>query len=100
MIDVKEAVKIAGDTLATLFSSEKLADFDLELEEVEISDDEKYWFITLGFSVPKAKSEKEDSPLSRMLTFKEREKEHIRKYKIFRIDAQTGKFHSMKIREV
>ncbi len=98
MIDVKEAVKIAGDTFATLFSSEKSA--DLELEEVEISDDEKYWFITLGFSVPKAKSEKEDSPLSRMLTFTEREKEHIRKYKIFRIDAQTGKFHSMKIREV
>ena len=96
MIDVKEAVKIANDTLVTLFSSDKLA--DLELEEVEISDDEKYWFITLGFSVPEAKSDKTNSPLSRMLT--EREKEFARKYKIFRIDAQTGKFHSMKIREV
>lgn len=96
MIDVKEAVKIAEDTLVTLFPSEKLA--DLELEEVEISDDEKYWFITLGFSIPKAKSGKTDSPLSKMLT--EREKELARKYKIFRINAETGKVQAMKIREV
>jgi hypothetical protein len=96
MIDVKEAVKIANDTLVTLFPSEKLA--DLELEEVEISDDEKYWFITLGFSVPEVKSGKTNSPLSRMLT--EREKEHSRKYKIFRISAETGKVQAMKIREV
>jgi hypothetical protein len=59
---------------------------NVQLEEVELSDDGEYWFITLSYPLPP-----EDSVLN--FNFK-------RKYKVFKIDARTGEVKSMKIRKV
>lgn len=50
MIDVKEAVKIAQDYIGELYSDEEIR--DLTLEEVEISQDDKFWIVTIGFTRP------------------------------------------------
>ena len=47
MIEVKEAVKIAMNYFKEIVPDK----YDyLRLEEVELSDDNKYWFITLGYN--------------------------------------------------
>lgn len=51
------------------------------IEETELSDDERYWFITLSYLMAS--------------TFGIRQKE----YKVFKVDAYTGEVRSMKIRE-
>jgi len=48
MIEVKEAVKIAQDYIQDLFAHEEIR--DLALEEVELSEDNKFWIVTLGFT--------------------------------------------------
>jgi hypothetical protein len=78
MVDVKEAAKTASDYLAGLYSLD--AWDDLRLEEVELTEDEKYWLITLSYQ------DKKMIPR--------------RQYKIFKINAETGKVQSMKIRTV
>ena len=84
-IGVKEAVQAATSAIRELLPGEELN--DLRLEEVEQSDDERLWLITLGF-YPEPRSEL--SPLVRP----------IRKYKLFTVDAETGKVRSMKIRAI
>ncbi len=49
MIDMKQAVQIALDFCHSLYAPEKLG--DLLLEEVELSDDEKFWLVTIGFNL-------------------------------------------------
>lgn len=88
-VGVKEAVQAAIVYLKDLPISEDLS--DLRLEEVEQSDDEKYWLITLGFYVPATAG---NGPIGEFLP------RHIRKYKLFKVDAKTGKVRSMKIRTV
>jgi hypothetical protein len=83
MLDVREAAKRASEYFAGLYSDQKID--NVQLEEVEISDDEKYWLITLSYPVPP-----ELAALN--LNFK-------RKYKVFTIDANTGEVKSMKIRK-
>lgn len=80
MIDVKQAVDIASQYLISLFADK--APSNIQLEEVELSEDEKYWFITLSFTetVPFLVPRKS--------------------YKLFKINADTGQVQSMKIREV
>jgi len=93
IIDVKKAVKIASDAIKDLYSDK----IQTDLEEVEISDDEKYWLITLGFDTPKDKT----VMLSRLIEKNTKSKKRcIRKYKIFKIDSDNGKVLSMKIRRV
>ena len=81
MIDVKQAVDIASQYLMSLFADRLPS--DIQLEEVELSEDEKYWFITLSFreayfaGIPPRKN-----------------------YKLFKINADSGQVQSMKIREV
>lgn len=78
MIDVKEAAKTASEYLTGLYS---LASWDdVRLEEVELTEDEKYWLITLSYSDKKLIPRRE--------------------YKVFKIDAETGKVQAMKIRTV
>ncbi|MDB9323982.1 hypothetical protein PN483_18795 [Nodularia spumigena CS-591/04] len=68
---------------------------DILLEEVELSENKQYWYVTLGFSRPVAKSERTLIPdVISVATKTERE------YKIFTVDAETGEVKSMKIREV
>ena len=91
MIDVKEAVKIAVDYLQSLYDSTKLK--DILLEEVVLSDDEKYWYVTLGFSRPLEVNQ----PLSAIVG-PEYKREYKREYKVFQIDTASGQVRSMKIR--
>lgn len=92
MIEVKDAVKRAFQSLEYLFADEEGIS-DPTLEEVELSKDETQWFITLGFNV------KKETPKN-FLEALDTSAKNFRKYKLFKIDAETGKFISMKIRNV
>ncbi|OCR00587.1 hypothetical protein BCD67_11440 [Oscillatoriales cyanobacterium USR001] len=92
-INVQNAVITAQNYLFSLPDMTGLVREDLRLEEVELSDDKKYWFITLGFSRPVDKSK---NPLADLVAVSSYE----RVYKVFKINAETGEVQSMKIREL
>lgn len=94
MIDVKQAVAAAMQAIKEYYEGlQKLP--GLALEEVELSQDEKTWLITLGFyeeaTVTKSFVEAMQ-PLTRP--------RFERKYKLFHVDAESGDVSSMKIRQV
>jgi hypothetical protein len=76
MIDAKEATKRARDYLLSLEEERIHA---LQLEETELSDDERFWLITLSYQFSPIQSPK---------------------YKVFKIDSNTGRVVSMKIRSL
>ncbi|MCF6158665.1 MAG: hypothetical protein E3K32_08865 [wastewater metagenome] len=86
MVDVKDATEVATKYFINLFGDKYS---DLALEEVEISEDEKYWYITIGYNVDKP-------AFSHSLPFTRTGRE----YKCFKIERKTGKVLSMKIRKV
>jgi hypothetical protein len=75
MMDVKQAVKIAQDYMDGLYRNSVRG---LLLEEVELSDDEQFWYVTLSWDVDILGTE--------------------RTYKIFKIKADDGRVISMKMR--
>lgn len=83
MIEVKQAAEAAFAYFTELF---KGGYYNLALEEVELSNDEKYWFITLGYNPPATGFTQITGAGIK------------REYKQFKIDAATGKVISMKIR--
>ncbi|MBO1346976.1 MAG: hypothetical protein EBE86_006085 [Hormoscilla sp. GUM202] len=92
-LDVRSAVVAAQKHFASL---EDLMGFqiqDLMLEETEISEDKKYWFITLGFTRPVDRTK--DSFVDLIAKSPDE-----RDYKVFQINAETGEVQSMKIREL
>ncbi|MBH8552130.1 hypothetical protein I8751_07045 [Nostocaceae cyanobacterium CENA357] len=68
---------------------------DILLKEVELSENKKFWYVTLGFSRPVAKSER--TLIHDVISLANK---YERDYKIFTVDAETGEVKSMKIREV
>jgi len=86
-IDARQATKSAFDYFHTLFSNTvpSLAS-DPSLEEIEISKDERFWLVTLGYSAPRPR----DPHLPTFLQVP------IRKLKVFKVDAATGRVLSMK----
>lgn len=86
MLDVKEAARKASEYFAGLYTAEGGLFGDVQLEEVELTDDGQYWLITLSYSRTTA--------LGTILG------NSARKYKVFKIDAGTGQVKSMKIRNV
>jgi hypothetical protein len=92
MIDVKDAVQVAVQYCGQLFGNIMNR---LQLEEVVLSDDEKHWYITLGYDVPG------DSQMDKLGTalsgFAPRTAE--RKYKVVDVDAETSKVRAVKIRQ-
>lgn len=90
MIDVKTAANAATNYLKDIYITADIR--DLMLEEVELSEDEQHWLITIGLSRPKLKM----SPIQNVLNSDERE----RVYKVIKVRAMDGKPLSMKIREV
>ena len=94
-ISVKQAVDSAIAEAQELYSAQNL--LDLTLEEVEKSEDGKYWLITLGLSVP---SETSEANLYAVLLGKNKPNTYQRKYKLFRVDTLSGKVVSMKIRSL
>ena len=93
MIDAKQAIRSAKSELAGLYEDSEIQ--DVLLEEVEISEDEKFWNITLGFSV---KEPAASDPLKRLGIDSRARFE--RKYKRFKIDASDGAVKAMTIRNV
>ena len=87
-IDLKKAASIAAEIFNSIYPD--LAENDLSLEEVELSEDDKFWLITLGYDAKRVLS-----PHDKMF-----KSEKYRAYKTFKIDSSTGKLISMKIRTV
>ena len=96
-IDVKKAINIAQDQASLFFEDEKIK--NLMLEEVEYDDEDKCWLITLGYDSPNPIRKKTGS-ISAIFQDQTIEEEIKRQYKIFEINGKTGKFISMKIRNV
>ena len=92
MIDVKEATQIALSYFEDLYGEDAFSNVLLEEVEREDEDDTSHWLITIGFT--QEKEIESSSPLSRLSPDKRR------RYKRFKIDAQTGEVLSMKIRPV
>lgn len=88
MINIKNAVKSAYDyfqAIQNLIDANHVE--DLNLEEIELSEDEKFWLITLGF----------DRQIKTSNMF---EGKYKRVYKLFKVNSETGEVEAMKIREV
>lgn len=85
MIDVKNAVKMAFAVFNELYESKKFE--DILLEEVELSNDNASWLVTIGFYRRTPSINIIESIGS---------KKYIRMYKIIQIDADTGKLIAMK----
>ncbi len=96
MIDVKEAIKSARSYLTEIYSSAEYS--GLLLEEIETSDDEKYWFITFSFYV------KDSAPGLGMFTSASQVisglGDYKRVYKVITIDRRDGKCLAIKIRQL
>lgn len=92
MLTVKEAVQAAETWVRDLYPKKDLQ--HLRLEEVELSDDDRFWYITLGWAEPAVK----ESPLAAAF----RNEMHVlpRVYKKLEVNAETGAVKSMKIRKV
>ncbi|TAE32223.1 MAG: hypothetical protein EAZ91_04965 [Cytophagales bacterium] len=89
MITIKEAAQKAMEFCEQLYPGTT----DFLLEEVE-REDEKYWIITLSFPSNSINSDLTVKSLAQRYAGSQR------KYKSLKIDAQTGEFVSMKIREL
>jgi hypothetical protein len=87
MVDVKQAASTAADYLVNLYPQQVPS--EVRLEEVELSEDESHWLITLSYIVPRSVFADVPGILS-----------HRREYKVFKIDAATGQVRSMKIRKL
>lgn len=93
MLTVKEAVQAAEQWVRDLYSKKELQ--HLRLEEITLSEDERYWHVTLGWVEPAVQM-----PTS--ISFALGKDIHVlpRVYKTIDVDAATGAVKSMKIREV
>jgi hypothetical protein len=92
MLDVKEAAHRASEYFAGLYGDQSVS--NVQLEEVELTDDGQYWLITLSYPLFPPRMALAGNPeLPINLALK-------RKYKVFKIDAKTGEVKSMKIRNV
>ncbi len=90
MIDVKQAVRSAIGYVKDLY--EQKAPNDFMLEEVELSDDEKYWLITISFP----QYQRQTNPLGTFINPNQEQ----RIYKTIKIRVDNGQAISMKIRQL
>lgn len=84
MIDVKKATEISKSHLASFFPDAER----VQLEEVELTEDKAYWYITLSYEGVS------NSVASSLLVGKSL------RYKMFKLDAESGEVISMKIRDI
>ena len=88
MIDVQHAVQVATQYTGQLFGN---ALNNLRLEEVELSFDEKHWYITIGFD--------EAVPLQPGFLGTVLDPKMERRYKVVDVDSDTGKVRAVKMRQ-
>jgi hypothetical protein len=95
-IELAQAVQSARSYLSDAYRDQ--APQSVLLEEVELSDDDAHWLITLGFDNPHQRTS-----LSSLLTNQMAEAlspRPARIFKTFKVDAKTGQVVSMKMRPV
>ena len=85
-LDARRAVQIAWEQFHDLFKATPAANVDLE--EVELSPDGKYWLVTLSYQEMRRKS----------LELPDFLRVPRQKFKVFKVDRKTGTVVSMKIR--
>ncbi|MEK7686106.1 MAG: hypothetical protein AAB466_11855 [Verrucomicrobiota bacterium] len=86
LLDARQAAQAAVEFFRHLSAGMRVT--EVGLEEVELTGDEKYWLVTLGF----------DSPPRKNLKLPDFLHIPVRKLKVFKVDARTGKVVAMKIR--
>ena len=86
-IDARSAANAAAEYFKELYPNV----IAFSLEEVELSDDGGHWFITLSFEYPPTQSL--SHALNPFLPPKT-------KFKVFKVDAKSGKVVAMKIRKL
>jgi hypothetical protein len=103
MIDVRQAVVAAQDyfnsMLDLLNQDSLLVVSDVRLEEVEISEDKKYWLITFGYNlVSQLEFQKNRTAVAlNKEVIKSKENRH---YKILKVNTNNGEVESMRIRDL
>lgn len=90
-LTVHDAVKSASFHLESLLGPVK----DVRLEEVELSDDGRWWFVTLGYYRPDARP----VPSTAMNDLLGTAGTVPREYKVFTVDADNGVVKAMKMRK-
>lgn len=90
-MNVKDAVKIAIEYVADVFSSENPE--NLGLEEVVLNEATDEWEITIGFSRPW------DYPRPGVMTSMQPQHPK-RQYKVVTVEDETGEVKSIKIRDM
>lgn len=98
-VDAKLAAKLALDYFNELFPNATVS--NVALEEVELLADENCWLITLGFDEP-PRTKVPSPPLAINKSFADMfgTSSPTQKFKIFKVDAKTGKVISMRIRKL
>jgi hypothetical protein len=86
-IDARQAANAAAAYFKELYPNV----ISFSLEEVELSEDGSHWLITLSFEIPTTNS------LSMALLPFQPPKT---KFKVFKVDAKTGRVIAMKIRKL
>ncbi len=92
-IDVKTAVTAAHSYLQDMKDLMKIQLESLRLEEVELSEDQHEWLITLGFDVHIKTNSLTNLVAGTAFIYQ-------REYKLFQVDSETGEVKSMKIRSL
>jgi hypothetical protein len=92
MVNVKAAVSKAMSYLKDMYQIEQFK--DVLLEEVDISEDNKYWNVTIGFT-----RRQESTSGGPMATLIGQSTEFKREFKVFQIDAESGDLRSMRSRK-
>jgi len=98
MISVKEAIAAAKQWMQQVYAPEDIP--ELMLEEVDQTEDQKHWLITMGFRAPSGHQRvSETSEVAKPPLPQPRLERVPRAYKQLRVNAETGKVESMQIRE-
>jgi len=93
MIDIKQAVHAAEKFFKELYDKETLKNF--LVEEVELSEDEKDWVVTVGFDFGEAQPPSEPA----LFTSKSSTPRAGRVFKEVQIDKETGEPKSIKTKK-
>lgn len=93
-IDVNKAIKLGFEYVKDFYDNQNQNIPNLLLEEVELDEYQSQWLITIGFDFIRKKTATDTLSFFPKTII---EKERV--YKVVRIDANDGKFISMKIRE-
>ena len=95
-IEPQGAVAVATQFLKSLYPN---ALSDILLEELELSDDERFWIVTLSALIPLSKEESEITMTPLVQALGRNQPQRRRVYKVFKIDDKTATVRSMKIRQ-